>query len=363
MNEDIKPNVKIIDDNRKDRKNFLEFFKKKNYNAKAWGNIPILKKELIEKPPPDLIVSDICIEGGEPEIIQSVSEGKINITDLSDISGIKLLTWLRWKFPNIPVIFSSAYWKKELPPLSQHSVCFISKEDFGNPDFAIKNMVSNSYKTIIGVKLHPDLSKNLKKQVKLQTEQVNKSQPLFYFHIINNAKELMQPIEFSEFKKKLEQKYPNDKEKKNGMLFEYVKAWNNRVLGMIEDISGVEEDRLIPVLPFGHTKINKFDNKIKNTIDYMGDKYFTVYLLREYIRAIYGIFFNLEKHLLENEDCIFAKSKYSSNLKAIFKKEKKFCYSCQEKIDTKKIEVSWSKAKANSVNKIIEIAEEESKNL
>ena len=320
-------------------------------------DIKFLKEYLKDNEPPDLIISDICLKPGESELVVKKNKTIDDYTSLSDISGIKFLTYLRNNFHKLPVIANSGYWENEsyLPQLSQHALCFIKKNNFDEDDI-IRKIFWTAQQAVIGIQLHSGFNNKQKKIFKTTIDEINDLQNHFYFVVCETNKDLIKPP-FLDIKNTDIPLYPQ--------LFE---TWNNRILGIMEDeeLKLNEQSLLKTALPFSRNRTIIIPNKLKFIVDYMGDDFLPFFLIRECAKAAYLIFFDLEYHFYDSNKCLFGNSNDPMDLLPLehynTNNEFKFiCNKCFRQIKNINTYGGWNSGKTKAVNNIAETALEKLK--
>jgi len=344
--------VWTLDDN-KDRVFLIKKILNEKYKS---SENPDLVKKWFDKPIflPDLFVLDICLSDQEVTEVQTLDMGKnINITkfkSLTQVRGIQFLTWLRSVWPNLPVILISDYWNGYLPSLTQHAISIINK-----PYVIGFNKIVEIFwlgqETIIGVRLPKIYGKNAIKIIK----KVNSAQNHFFFVLCNNEDDLIIPPR-NILSKDLVENHPI-------LIFE---VWNNRILGLIEDVSLIEEDNNIssfhPLLPFSRNPLSRFNVQIQNNIEFMGNSFFEPYFLRECARVAYSLYFNIKSHPIKTGKCIFDNSSYPPDLlKGIWRGE--ICPECRSQMIPEHANGGWSNGRDKAANTICQMAKESLINL
>ena len=288
--------------------------------------------------PPDVLLLDICLEGRDEAIVITPKSNFQKLSELTDVSGIKFLTWLRCKWPRLPVVVMSGYWKNEQenPSLSQHAICFVKKSILPS----ITSILWIAQQAIIGIRL----PENLKEDAQKILDEVNQIQNHFFFVFCNNEKDLMSTPEFLNF----------GDESQLVLLFE---TWNNRVLGLMEDESLIKDSNdFHPILPFSRIPFKRFSNRLSKEVDYMGENYLSSYLLRECARAAYLLFFNIKPHPVGTGQCIFDNSTYAPDLIAGILREEGICPECTIQMTPPHAEGGWSKGREEAASKILRLS-------
>lgn len=224
---------------------------------------------------PDLMLLDICLEAGEEDIVIRRKENFKQMSQLATVSGIKFLTWLRCEWPRLPVVFISSFWPKTQanPNLSQHAVCLVHKPVTPS----ISSILWIAQQAVIGIYLPEDL----REKAQLLIKEVNKKQNHFFFVLCNNEEDLVSPPD----------NIDAENESEMILLFE---AWNNRVLGLIEDEATIENSKdkaaFHPILPFSRHHLKRFPIRVSKEVKDKGEEYLAPYLLRECARSAYLLF-------------------------------------------------------------------------
>ncbi len=126
--------------------------------------------------PPDVMLLDICLKPWEERIIIAPKKNFQKLSELTEVSGIKFLTWLRCEWPRLPVLFMSGYWNRiqvHNPKLSQHALCLIPKP----LQPSLTNFLWCAQQVIIGLLL----PKNLVEAAREILDEVHEVQNHFYF--------------------------------------------------------------------------------------------------------------------------------------------------------------------------------------
>lgn len=291
--------------------------------------------------PPDLILLDICLEPGEDEIVIKKKKKFRDFSSLSQVSGIRFLTWLRCEWPKLPVVLMSAYWKQspEMPNLSQHAVCLVPKPI----PYSLSHILWVTQQAIIGIRL----PENLREKAQIVIDEVNNIQNYFYFVLCNDEDDLVSP--------------PNELNPENeleiSLLFE---AWNNRVLTLMEDEfinkKSSEDEAFHPILPFSRIILSRFSIRLSKEVDYMGEEYLASYLLRECARAAYLIFFKIKPHPVRTGICIFDNSTYPPDLLPGILRPEGICPECRAQMNPSHAFGGWSVGRENAAGKILQLA-------
>jgi CheY-like chemotaxis protein len=288
--------------------------------------------------PPDVLLLDVCLEWGDEDIVITPKKNFQNLSELTGVSGIKFLNWLRSEWPRLPAVAMSAYWKKEQenPNLSQHAICFVQKPI----PTSITSILWIAQQAIIGIRL----PENLRGEAQNILNEVNQIQNHFFFILCNNEKNLVSPPEFLSVRD----------ESQLVLLFG---TWNNRVLGLMEDDSLIKNSiSFHPILPFSRVPLRRFPIRLSNEVDYMGENYLSPYLLRECARAAYLLFFNIKSHPIGTGQCIFDNSTYAPDLIPGILREEGICPDCDVQRCPQHAFGGWSTGREKAAKEILKLA-------
>lgn len=324
------------------------------------GNPDRLKEHLaeIEQYAPDLLLSDICLEGNDFELIKNAMKSLDNMADLSNISGVSFLSWIRHRFPHLPVVLMSAYWKDDFPPLNQHALGVIPKSEIMKETQLAKKVLQIAARSIFGMFLPKRISSEFVEKARALTREINNGQGSFYFHIAQGTKDLVLPPDDFLPESGPELQDEKDRNRQNLLLFE---SWCKRILGVVvlDEPSSCQNashtGAELPVIPFGRAVISGYQCDLMALVKYMGDDYFEAYLLREYLRTIYRVFFFLEPHRISGEKCLFDDTQF---IETTLAREDLLCGNCREKVENElKKSRSWSVTKLEAVDYLCEKAQ------
>jgi len=328
------------------------------------------KERLKENPnPPDIVLMDICLEKGEISIVGKAMELVDDLAKLSQISGVRLLNWLRGHYPKMPVITMSDYWKahvlhedpKDLPhpDLSQQALTHIGKNTL-QKEHIIGPLLWCAQQVVIGIHLSPAFREKALEVV----QNLNESQNHFYFRVCDKEEDLLTP--------------PADTVQNIGFAaIAFFEVWNNRVWAVIEDVEfksvekvnerktqekttakGLKADRVFsPILPFSRSPLIRFQVNLSGYLEFMGERYLEPYLLRECALAAYSLFFEFERHPIDTGECIFDTSSYAPDLlKGV--KEGRICKDCQVQKEEAKTYGGWNEGRNAAVQTILKMGKE-----
>ncbi|MGD0037352.1 MAG: hypothetical protein ABSC53_08680 [Bacteroidota bacterium] len=300
---------------------------------------------------PDVFMLDICFSSGEAIDVQKPNQSYKSFISLSKVTGVQFLRWLQMEWPGLPVVVITSFWDTAyLPNLFRHAVCSVTRPDTLGHD-KVAEILWIAQQAIIGVRL----DRIFRDKAIGVLNKINSSQNHFYFIICDEEDDLIAPPE-NIFSNDLIEANPS-------LVFE---AWNNRIIGFIDDIPLTEEINLkksfYPILPFSKYSLTKFNVRLGKDIKFMGERYFEPYFTRECARVAYSLFFNIKPHPIGTGKCIFDSSTYPPDLlNGIGRGE--ICPECLSQMKPRHANGGWSEGRDKAAQTICKMAKESLNNI
>jgi FixJ family two-component response regulator len=366
MNSEYITKVWLLDNNIDYSEELESILNKNNIDLQWFDESQMVIDELYNSSPPDLLLLDLCLNVSEEEFVSTDVKEYDDIGKLADISGIKFLTLLRNQWPKLPVMLISEWVDKSslITQLTQHAICFIKK---GSDSIPI--LVIIAQKAIIGIRVNKtfyDVTSKIYLKEKLGIEYDNLESLICHINLICNEtitelNNLQNYFFFVMINEESNLAIPNTSfipSTGKGLKFEIIEAWNNRILGFIDDVSFYgdrQSDKFYPGLPFSKNQLLYHNTKLIEQINLMGKDFFKPYLLRECAKVIYHIYFDIQEHTTDTGKCIFDESQNPAHLLNGIEKGV-ICDQCKSQMIPKYAFGGWSDGRNYAAELILGLA-------